>query len=64
MTGIFFLIYQGFLSQALTIHRTAEEVRGPSLSLSTTPTRSLTFRHLLASLHVRLLTTTFQLLRL
>ena len=28
--SLFFFFYQGFLSQTLTIHRTAGEVRGPS----------------------------------
>ena len=44
---------QGFLSRTMTIRRTAGEERESSLFLSTTSTRSRTFRHLLAVLHVR-----------
>ena len=55
--GVFF--YQGFLSRTLTTHRTAGEGRGPSLFHSTTSTRSRTFRHLFATLHVRWLSHIF-----
>ena len=48
-----FSFYQGFLSRTLTTHRTAGEGRGPFLFHSTTSTRSQTFRHLCATLHVR-----------
>ena len=47
-TGVF---YQGFLSQALTIHGTAGKGRGPSLFLSITSTRSQKSRYLLTILH-------------
>ena len=45
-----FFLYQGFLSWALTAHRTAH---------STTSTRSRTFRHLFATLHVKWLSHIF-----
>ena len=45
--------YHGFLSHTLMIHRTAGEGSAASLFLSTTSTRSRTFRHLFATLHVR-----------
>ena len=51
--------YQDFLSRTLTIHRTAGEGRGPSLFHCTTSTRSRTFRHLVATLHVRWLSHIF-----
>ena len=41
-----FFFSQGFLSQALTIRRTAEEGRRPSLFLCTASSLSWTFRHL------------------
>ena len=45
--------YQGFLSQTLTIHRTVGEETGPFLFISSTSTRSRTFRNFfLATLHV------------
>ena len=44
---------QGFLSRTLTIHRTGEKVRVPSLLRSTTFSRSQTLRHLCAALHLR-----------
>ena len=52
-----FFFYQGFLSQTLTIHSAAGEGGegrgGASLFLPTNSTRSRTFRHLFATLHVR-----------
>ena len=54
--SINFFFYQGFLSRALTTHRTAERNGGVGDHLlfhSTTFTRSRIFRHLLATLHVR-----------
>ena len=49
-----FFFYQGFLSRALTTHKTAEEGRGDHLLFHpTTSTRSRTFKHLFATLHVR-----------
>ena len=54
-----FFFYQGFLSRTLTTHRTAGEGRGPFLFHSTTSTRSWTFRHLFATLHVRWLSHIF-----
>ena len=60
VTGLFF--YQGFLWQILAIHGTAGERRGPSFFVSTTPTPSQTFRHLFATLDVRWLPRTFNLI--
>ena len=57
--NFFFFFYQGFLSRTLTTHRAAGEGRGPSLFHSTTSTRSRTFRHLFATLHVRWLSHIF-----
>ena len=58
---IFF--YQGFLSQTLTIHRTAGLREGNHiLFLFTTSTCSRTFRHLFATLHLRWLPCTFNLI--
>ena len=58
--GIFFsFFYQGFLSRTLTIHRTAGEGRDHLLFHSTTSTHSQRFRHLFATLHMRLLSHTF-----
>ena len=54
-----FFFCQGFPSRTLTTHRTAGEGRGPSLFHSTTSTRSRTFRHLFATLHVRWLSHIF-----
>ena len=53
MILLFFFFYQGFLSRTLPTQRTAREGRGPFLFHSTTSTRSRTFRHLCATLHVR-----------
>ena len=47
------LFFSFFLSQTLAIHRTAGKGRESSLFLSATSTCSRTFRHLLATLHVR-----------
>ena len=52
----FVCFYQGFLSQTLTIHRTAGD---HLLFHPTTSTRSRTFRHLFATLHVRWLSHIF-----
>ena len=49
--GIFFC--HGFLSQTLTIHRTAREGREPPFFLSTTSSCSRTYRYLFATYHVR-----------
>ena len=56
-----FFLYQGFLSQTLTTHRTAGERRGPSFIPlhSTISIRPQTLRHLFASLHVRWLSHIF-----
>ena len=54
-----FFFYQGFLLQTLTTHKTAGEGRGHLLFHSTTSTRSRTFRHLFATLHVRWLSHIF-----
>ena len=48
-----FFFYQDFLSQTLTSHRTAGEGGDHLLFHSTISTRSRTFRHLFATLHVR-----------
>lgn len=47
-----FFLYQDFLSQTLTIQKTAGEQREPSLFLSTTLTHSPTSRYLFSILHV------------
>ena len=52
-----FFFYQGFLSQTLTIHRTAGEERGPSFIPLYHCSRTL--RHLFATLHVRWLSRIF-----
>ena len=51
--------YPSFLSQTLTIHRTARERRRRFLSHSATFIRSRTFRHLFTTLHVRWLSRIF-----
>ena len=51
ITSFFFL--SGFFLQTLTIHRTAGKGGDHPLFHSTTSTRSRTFRHLFATLHVR-----------
>ena len=56
---IYFFFYQGFLSQTLTIHRTAGKRGDHCLFHSTTSTRSRTFRDLFATLHVRWLSRIF-----
>ena len=48
-----------FFSRTLTTHRTAGEGRRQSLFHSTTSTRSRTFRHLVATLHLRWLSHIF-----
>ena len=53
--NVFWYFCLGFLSQKLTIHRTAREVMGPLLFPSTTPTRLWTFRYLFAVLHLNFL---------
>ena len=50
-----FFSHHGFLSLTLTICRTAGKRREPSFFLSTLCTRSLTFRHLFPTMHLRLL---------
>ena len=55
----FFLFYQGSLSRTLTIHRAAGEGRDHLLFHSTTSTHSQRFRHLFATLHMRLLSHIF-----
>ena len=54
-----FFFYQDFLSRTLTTHRTAGEGRAHLLFHSTSSTRSRTFRHLFATLHVRWLSRIF-----
>ena len=56
---LFVFFYQGFLSQTLTIHRTAVEGRGPSF-IPLYHLHPLTkLRHLFATLHVRWLSRIF-----
>ena len=55
----FFFFYQGFLSQTLTIDRTAREGRDHLLFHSTTSTRLRTLKHLFATLHLRWLSRIF-----
>ena len=50
---IYINFYQGFLSQTLTIDRTAGKGGDHRLFHSTTSTRSRIYRHLFATLHVR-----------
>ena len=45
--------YLGFLSQTLTIHKTAREERGTFFFFANISTRSQTFRQLLKVLHLR-----------
>ena len=56
-----FFFYQGFLSQTLTIHRTAREGKGRNHLLFhfTTSTCSRTLRHLFATLQARWLSRIF-----
>ena len=56
---IYINFYQGFLSQTLTIDRTAGKGGDHRLFHSTTSTRSRIFRHLFATLHVRWLSRIF-----
>ena len=55
----YFFYYQGFLSQTMTVHGIAGKETETSLFLFTIFTRSRTFRHLFASLHVRWLPPAF-----
>ena len=50
-----FFYYKDFLSRTLTIHKTAGKGRISSLFLFITSSCSRTFRHLFATLHVRLI---------
>ena len=49
----FFFSIRVFVSRTLTTHRTSRGREGTILFHSTTSTRSRTFRHLFATLHVR-----------
>ena len=49
----YFFFYQDFLSRTLTTHRITRKGGDHLLFLSTTSTRLRTFRHLVATLHVR-----------
>ena len=55
----FFFFYQSFLSRILATHSTQGKGGDLLLCLSTTSTRSRTFRHLFATLHVRWLSHIF-----
>ena len=56
---MFFFFYQSFLSRILATHSTQGKGGDLLLCLSTTSTRSRTFRHLFATLHVRWLSHIF-----
>ena len=57
--SVFVFFYQGFLSRTLMTHRTAGEGRDHLLFHFTTSIYLRTFRHLFATLHVRLLSLIF-----